>query len=156
MSGLDFQDMLAEFSYEDGGAPIAPRRLQLPTDHGAHPDSRAETWSIAAHLRGADGEDVGIQVALLRMRLAPPDAPHESAWELRAIHRAHVTLFDGSTNATGGEERIHRDVPGVAGHDAARREVWVDNWSILYGQGEELRTGSASRLPSARRSSRFR
>jgi predicted secreted hydrolase len=136
--GLDLQGMLAEFAYEDGEEPMGPWRLDLPMDHGAHPDSRAETWSIAAHLRRPSGADIGVQAALLRVRLAPPDAPpRASAWELREIHRTHLTLFDGSTNTAAGEERLHRDVPGVAGHDAARREVWLDNWSIRYGQGEE-------------------
>jgi predicted secreted hydrolase len=136
--GLALQGMLAELSYEGSDEPAGPWRLELPEDHGAHPNGRAETWAVAAHLRGPGGEDMGIQVALLRVRLMPPDAPpRDSAWGPRALYRAHVTLFDGLTNAAAGEERLHRDVPGVAGHDAALREVWLDNWSIQYGLGEE-------------------
>jgi predicted secreted hydrolase len=69
--------------------------------------------------------------------LVSPDAPErKSPWELRAIYRAHVTLLDGAEDAVEGEERFHRDVLGVAGHDAALREVWLDNWTLRYGKGD--------------------
>jgi predicted secreted hydrolase len=45
-------------------------------------------------------------------------------------------LFDGADSTVDGEERFHRDVPGVAGHDAALREVWLDHWTLRYGEGD--------------------
>jgi predicted secreted hydrolase len=117
--------------------PTGAWRLELPDDHGAHPDARTETWNISAHLRDGRGEDIGVQFALLRVGLVSPDAPERgSPWELRAFYRGHVTLLDAAQDAAVGEERFHRDLPGVAGHDAGRREVWLDNWTVLYGEGE--------------------
>lgn len=136
--GLDWAGMLAGFP-DEGFAPLTGAwRLELPGDHGGHPDARTETWTVSAQLQGEGGEDVGIQLALVRVGLVPPDAPpRESPWEPRAVHRGHVTLVDGERDAAVGEERFHRDVPGVAGTDAAGRRVWLDNWSIRYGEGAD-------------------
>jgi predicted secreted hydrolase len=134
--GFDLAGVLDELSEDSFERPMGAWRLGLPLDHGAHPNARTETWNISAQLRDDVGEDIGIQFALLRVGLVSPDAAERaSPWELRALHRAHVTLLDGAQDAAAGEERFHRDVPGVAGHDAARREVWLDNWTIQYGEG---------------------
>lgn len=135
--GFDWAEVLDEFSGEGFERPTGAWRLELPSDHGGHPNVRAETWNLSVHLRNDRGEDIGVQFALQRFGLVSPDAPdRESPWELRAIYRAHVTLLDGAEEAADGEERFHRDVPGVAGHDAALREVWLDNWTIRYGEGD--------------------
>jgi predicted secreted hydrolase len=135
--GFDWAALSDKFSDEGFDRPMGPWRLELPGDHGGHPNARAETWNLSVHLRDAQGEDIGVQFALQRFGLVSPDAPErESPWELRAIYRAHVTLLDGAEDAAVGEERFQRDVPGVAGHDAALREVWLDNWTIRYGKGD--------------------
>ena len=135
--GFQWAAVLDELSDEGFDRPTGAWQLELPGDHGAHPNVRAETWNLSVHLRDERGEDIGIQFALLRFGLVSPDAPErESPWELRAIYRAHVTLLDGADGAADGEERFHRDVPGVAGDDAALRQIWLDNWTIRYGEGD--------------------
>jgi predicted secreted hydrolase len=134
--GADWADLLDEVADEGFDRPTNAWRLGLPGDHGAHPDARTETWNIAVQLRDDLGEQIGAQFALLRVGRVPPDAPgRRSPWELRALYRGHVTLLD-EAHVAAGEERFHRDVPGVAGHDAARREVWLDNWTLRYGEGD--------------------
>jgi predicted secreted hydrolase len=135
-AGLDWAGVPDGLSDEEFAQSTGAWRLRLPADHGAHPDARTETWNLSVHLRDGRGEEIGIQFALLRVGLVPPDAPERgSPWELRGFYRGHVTLLDAAREAAG-EERFHRDVPGVAGHDAARRELWLDNWVIRYGEGE--------------------
>jgi predicted secreted hydrolase len=118
--------------------PRGAWELTLPKDHGAHPDARTESWTVSAHLRDTQGEAIGVQFALLRVGLVPHDAPERaSPWETRAIYRGHVTFVERAVGAAAGEERFQRDVPGIADHDAERREVWIDHWTIRYGTGEK-------------------
>jgi predicted secreted hydrolase len=142
-STVDWAATLAGLPDEGFERPSGAWRLDLPADHGAHPNTRTETWTISAHLRNDHGDDMGMQFVLFRVGLVPPNAPpFESAWTPRELYRGHVTLVGGTDERAGGEERFNRAVLGVAGHDAARRQVWLDNWSIDYGQGargDELR-----------------
>ena len=64
----------------------------------------------------------------------PTRREFESAWTPRELYRGHVTLVGGTEERAAGEERFNRAVLGLAGHDAARRQVWLDNWSIDYGR----------------------
>ena len=145
--GRDWLAVLDELSGEGFEQPTGTWRLELPSDHGVHPNVRTESWNISVHLRDDEGEDVGAQFALQRFGLVSSVAPaRESVWELRGIYRAHVVLFDGARNTVDGEERFHRDVPGVAGHDAALREVWLDHWTLRYGEGD---AGNQMRLKVA-------
>jgi predicted secreted hydrolase len=137
--------VLDEVSGSGFDQPTGAWRLALPADHGAHPEARTETWSVAAHLHTPGGEAIGVQFALLRVAVAPPDSEQASPWGLRAVYRGHVALLDAAKDRASGEERFHRAVPGVAGHDGSRREVWLDNWSLAYGEGprqDQLRLGA--------------
>ena len=110
-------------------------QLELPRDHGAHATARMETWNIAAHLSGADGERVGVQFALLRVGLRPPYAAEPGTpWELREVYRGHVALLTADRPV--GEERFSRAVPGTAGYNEELREIRLDDWSLRFGQGE--------------------
>jgi predicted secreted hydrolase len=83
-----------------------------------------------------------MQFALFRIGLVPPGAAQfESGWAPRELYRGHVTLVRGTEERASGEERFNRAVLGLAGHDATRRQTWLDNWSIDYGRarGNELR-----------------
>ena len=115
--------------------PSGPWQLALPSDHGAHPDARAETWMIAAHLVDAEGEMVGIGFSLSRFGLREAtQGQDENPWDLRSLYRAHVTLTRGGGHGAVGEERFSRGA-GTAGHDHDAREVWLDNWQLSYGEG---------------------
>ena len=134
---VDWAAVLDEYSADGFERPVGDWTLALPADHGAHDGAHAEFWNISANLHDEDGKEVGVQFALQRFGLVPPRAPErKSPWELRALYRAHVILLDGDEGANRGEERFHRDVPGVAGHDEALEEVWLDDWTLRYGEGE--------------------
>jgi len=132
-TGADWTGLLGEIPQDGFERPTG--RLVLPDDHGAHPAAFTETWTVSAHLRDDRGADIGVQFVLIRVGLMPPDADRASVWGPRAVYRAHVTLVDGTQATAVGEERLHRDVPGVAGHDAARRQVWLDDWTLTYSDG---------------------
>lgn len=132
-----FAEIAALSRPEEFERPEGPWRLSLPRDMGGHGDARAETWAIAAQLRGEDGAPVGLQVSLTRFGLrAPPAARLAGDWELRALHRGHVAVTGAGADGRLGEERFSRG-GGVAGHDAEARSVWLDQWRIDYGEGPQ-------------------
>lgn len=136
-NGIDWVAALETIPDEGFERPIESWRLNLPADHGAHPGTRTETWLLGAHLRSAAGESVGVQLALARVALVPPDAPtRESAWATREVYRGHVVLATEAQQRGAGEERFSRATLGLAGHDADAQRVWLDDWSLYYGEGE--------------------
>ena len=135
--GFDWVATLESIPDEGFQRPSGSWRLNLPLDHGAHPGMRTETWVLGAHLRTAEGESVGIQLALARVALVPPDAPkRESAWATREVYRGHMVLVTEAQRRGAGEERFSRAALGLAGHDADEQRVWLDDWSLRYGKGE--------------------
>jgi predicted secreted hydrolase len=133
---FDWQAALGRMSDEGFDRLAGPWNLELPADHGAHPQARTETWTFNAYL-GAPDETIGVHFILLRVSLTPPEEPQVSPWEMREAYRGHVTLLDEARGAAFGEERLHRGLSGVAGHDAEQQEVRLDRWSLHYGQGPE-------------------
>ena len=135
--GIDWVATLESIPNEGFERPPESWRLNLPTDHGAHPGTRTETWLLGTHLRSAEGESVGVQLALSRVALVSPNAPkRESAWATREVYRGHVVLVTGAQRRGAGEERFSRAALGLAGHDADEQRVWLDNWSLRYAEGE--------------------
>ncbi len=134
---VDWAAVLGDMPDQGFVRPSGPWRLDLPGDHGTHPGSRTESWLVTAHLRNDGGERIGVQLAVLRAALVAPDAPKRaSAWAARDVYRAHVTLVSEARGRAAGEERFSRAALGLAGHDAAQRRIWLEDWSIRYGEGE--------------------
>jgi predicted secreted hydrolase len=130
-------EILEDMPDEGLDRPSGPWRLDLPDDLGAHPKTRTETWVITAHLRSARGERIGIQLALLRVALVAPGAPERaSAWATRDVYRGHVIFVTEAQGNASGEERFSRAALGLAGHDAEQRRIWLEDWSIRYGEGK--------------------
>ncbi len=128
---------LTEISDEGFERPSAEWELRLPEDHGAHTNTRTENWHITAHLRNGRGEDLGFQFSLLRLGVAPPDAPPPtSIWDLRQLYLGYVTFLGSSRDRAHGEERFGRGIPELAGYDPDTRELRFDSWSVRFGTGE--------------------
>ena len=126
---------LLESSDGDGFAPLSGAwRLELPDEHGAHPETRMETWSFAANLRDASGRDHGMQLVVSRVGIVPHStaAGRRSPWALREFYRGHVVLVGPSDEASGSEERFRRGFPGIAGFDPAAGELRLDDWSAVF------------------------
>ncbi|MEW2914077.1 lipocalin-like domain-containing protein [Leisingera sp. JC11] len=115
--------------------------LDLPRDHGAHPEGRMETWQLTAFLRNERGEDIGFQFSVFRVGIVSPGAPPPSSvWEVRDIYLGNVTVNGMLQGGVDGDERISRGMPGVAGFDPDIHELRIDNWSLQFvedtGRGE--------------------
>ncbi len=109
--------------------------LSLPRDHGAHLEARAETWSVTAHLAASTGEQFDLSLSLARYGIIPPEEGAElSPWTVSAIYAGQFLVFEGSEGTGHTEHRFSRGA-GTAGHDPETREIWLDEWTIVYGEG---------------------
>lgn len=131
--------------------PSGPWDLTLPDDYGGHPSARAESWMIAAHLENEDGDPLGLTFFLSRFGIRAGDpAPGSSAWDIRALYGAQVTLAGAGEPTARAEQRLSRGA-GAAGHDREAREVWLDNWQLTYGNAQSadglMLTASVEGMP---------
>ncbi|MDF2231718.1 lipocalin-like domain-containing protein [Albimonas sp. CAU 1670] len=110
-------------------APQGPWVLSLPADHGGHDAARMESWAISAHLRDAQGRPAGVQVTLSRVGLRAEAGA--SPWTPSALHVAQAARTGPGAEAAG-EERLSRGSLGVAGHDGAAGEAWLDDWTLSW------------------------
>jgi predicted secreted hydrolase len=118
--------------------PSGQWTLALPHDHAPHPDARAEVWQLSAHLADGAGAPVGVQFSVLRVGIVAPNAPEAtSTWDTREIYRAHVAFLDSTRRRSIAEERFGRGMAGVAGFDAAIRELRLDHWALSFGDAEQ-------------------
>ncbi|MBT8424061.1 MAG: hypothetical protein KJO67_03730, partial [Silicimonas sp.] len=104
--------------------------LTLPGDHGAHPGARSESWSVVAHLTGADVAPVSLQFSLARLGLRADASANPL--QPTALFRGHVILTGPTVDLA--EERLSRGL-GAAGHDAALSQVWLDQWTLDHSGG---------------------
>ena len=96
-------------------APVVPRTLVFPRDHGAHPEFRTEWWYATGWL-DAGGESIGFQVTFFRSR-TDHDADNPSRFAPHQLLFAHAALARPSAGRLLHEQRAARV---VAGDDAVR------------------------------------
>ena len=108
----------------------APRRLEFPADHGAHPDFRSEWWYFTGNLTAADGRHFGFQLTFFRQALAPELPARRSAWATNQAWMAHFALTDTVGGRLHAAERFARGALGMAGAEAAPFRVWLDDWQV--------------------------
>jgi len=113
-------------------------RVELPADHGSHPDYRTEWWYVTGWLETDGGEPLGFQVTFFRTR---PDIPagNPSAFAPTQLIIAHGALSDTRLGRLRHAERIARASHGLAGADAGDTRVWLDGWR-LQRDGASYRT----------------
>jgi predicted secreted hydrolase len=99
--------------------------LRFPADHGAHPDYRIEWWYVTANLRGADGQEYGVQWTLFRSALAPSGGV---GWANPQIWMGHAGLTTAKRQFAA--ERLARGGIGQAGVAAAPFSAWIDDWQM--------------------------
>ena len=108
-----------------------PPGLELPRDHGAHPDTRTEWWYVTGLVDDADGRRYGFQVTFFRQGLAPGDPePGSSIFRARKIAAAHLAIADIETGEFHHAERLRRSGGGLAGWSTDDLEIWLDDWEI--------------------------
>ena len=131
--GADWLSAVADGAVDGFERLDGPWALDLPADHGAHPEARSEVWQLSAHLRDGDGQPVGVQFLLFRIGLTGPDAPAPASdWEARDLYRGHVVLVTPAGAATHAQERFGRGMAGLAGHDAQMGELRLDSWALAF------------------------
>ncbi|MEF3366241.1 lipocalin-like domain-containing protein [Methylocystis sp. 9N] len=100
--------------------------LVFPKDHGAHPDFRIEWWYLTANLKGADGEEYGVQWTLFRYALEPNAA--RIGWDDRNIWMGHAAATSMASHRFA--QKIARGGVGQAGVEAAPFRAFIDDWAF--------------------------
>lgn len=105
------------------------RQVELPRDHGAHPDHRTEWWYVTGWLETESGETLGFQVTFFRTK---PDlaSGNPSAFTPRQLIIGHAALSDPKHGKLWKDQRIARAVLGLAGTQTEETRVWLDRWSL--------------------------
>ncbi len=108
-----------------------PPEIDLPRDHGAHPEVQTEWWYLTANLEDADGHRYGVQVTFFRSGL-DPSAPAEDDSPLRARHAlaAHLAVVEVERGAFLHAERVRRADGGFAGFVTDDLRVWLGDWKL--------------------------
>lgn len=123
---------------------MEPRTWSFPRDHGAHREFQTEWWYWTGHLESA-GHRYGYEIVFFRRA---PDRPADlgtdfSGWKPAEFHPAHVALTDIDAGSFQHEQRIRRDIGGVAGADTADLRVWCGDWRAeRKGENIVVRVGS--------------
>lgn len=114
-------------------------RYAFPRDHASHPQFQTEWWYYTGHLHAGGGRRYGFELTFFRVgvRRGPPS---RSAWALKDVYFAHFAITDPSRRRFLVTERINRGALRMAGAEAARYRVWIDDWSAtLDGKTHRLR-----------------
>jgi len=122
--------------------PRPGRAFQFPRDHGAHPEFKTEWWYYSGHLQSAAGETFGYQLTFFRTALRRPDPQARSAWSLHTVYFAHLAVSDTARSTFQFRERAGRGALGLAGAQAGRLKVWIDDWQAeMAGEAHHLKAG---------------
>jgi predicted secreted hydrolase len=116
--------------------------LQFPRDEGSHPEFRTEWWYVTGWLDTPSGQPLGFQITFFRSR---PDLKDDnpSAFAPRQILVAHAALSDPAHGRLQHDQRIARAGLTLAGADAGRTRVWIDEWRL-----EQEHTTYRTRIPA--------
>ena len=125
LSGLAEADDAAAWQSAQRG-----REIELPRDHGQHPEMKIEWWYFTGQLDSAEGERrrFGYQLTFFRIG-ALREPTLKSAWALRDVWMAHFAVTDEAGQRHWQADRLNRAGPGLAGAAAEHLEVWNEDWS---------------------------
>lgn len=105
-----------------GDAPLA-----LPADHASKPGQFAESWLFAGLLRDDAGGPWGFQLVLQRVAVQAEPVSRDSAWAVRDIWRARLTIEPAGALAVA-DERLSRAALGLAGVTSYPAAAWIEDW----------------------------
>ena len=114
----------------EGWKPAVPGYgIQLPRDHGAHPETKIEWWYYTGNVATADGRRFGYQLTFFRLGVDPrPENP--SRWAVRDLYMAHFAVSDLSRSIHVSSDRLNRGGPGWAGAQVQGYRVWNEDWQV--------------------------
>lgn len=116
-------------------APVVPgRAIELPADHGAHPEFRTEWWYVTGWLSDPEGRERGFQLTFFRVRsgLGEEAAGRFSPAQLIL---AHAAIADPATGRLRHAERSARSSGALAGSAEGRLAVWLGDWRMEAADG---------------------
>lgn len=102
-------------------------QVELPRDHGAHPDYRTEWWYATGWLETASGETLGFQVTFFRTR-PELQVDNPSAFTARELIIAHAAISDPARGRLWKDQRLARAALGLAGAATEDTHAWLDDW----------------------------
>ncbi|OSP50330.1 carotenoid 1,2-hydratase [Aeromonas hydrophila] len=108
--------------------------INLPADHGAHPDYRSEWWYLTGNLKDQQGRGYGMQWTLFRQGI-DQEITSKNPWLTPQLWLAQFAITDVSKGSHQQDERTSRQGPGLAG--ASGGQYWLKEW-VLASQGESL------------------
>jgi len=118
----------------------APLTLDLPRDHGAHPDFRTEWWYVTGTVADGNGRSFGYQLTFFRQGLDPdPPVPGASALRARQVLAAHLAVVDVDRGTFHHAERVRRAAAGLAGFATDDLRVWLEDWEMERSQDGRIR-----------------
>src|SRR5215813_7604443 len=108
-------------------------KMRFPQDEGSHPEFRVEWWYVTGWLEGG-GKPLGFQVTFFRAR---PDVKQDnpSAFAPRQVMIAHAAISDPAHGSLVHAQRAARAGFELAGAEAGRTRVWIDEWSLRESGG---------------------
>ncbi|HOC43350.1 MAG TPA: lipocalin-like domain-containing protein [Thermoanaerobaculales bacterium] len=108
-----------------------PPAIELPRDHGAHPEVQTEWWYLTANLRDAAGHRYGVQLTFFRSGLdARPPAAGGSPLRARQAVAAHLAIADVERGAFRHAERVGRADGGFTGFSTGDLLAWLGDWQL--------------------------
>ncbi len=123
-----------------------PPEIDLPRDHGAHPEVQTEWWYLTANLTGTDGNRYGVQVTFFRSGLdASPPQPDSSPLRARQALAAHLAVVDVERGAFRHAERVRRADGGFAGFATDDLGVWLGDWQLERRADDTLVAAASDR-----------
>jgi predicted secreted hydrolase len=113
--------------------------IELPRDHGGHPETLTEWWYLTGTVHDAAGDEYGFQLTFFRRGIDPaPPAPGASALRARHVLASHLAVADIARNRLLHAERVRRADGWLAGVSETDLHVWLDRWELRRGPGDEL------------------
>lgn len=101
------------------------RALELPRDHGSHPDTRTEWWYLTGPLRGPEGELFGFQATWFRRAIVREVPAGRSALATRDVILFHGVLTDVAGQRSRFAEQASRAYAPWAHASPGRMDVGI-------------------------------
>lgn len=104
--------------------------IDLPADHGPHPDFQTEWWYFTGNLADEGGERWGYQFTIFRRALEPEAVERASDWAGNQVYLAHFAVTDVAAGEHTAWERFSRAGADLAGAEAEPLRVWLEDWQV--------------------------
>ncbi|MDA1315620.1 MAG: carotenoid 1,2-hydratase [Acidobacteria bacterium] len=105
-------------------------QYEFPRDHFSHSTFKTEWWYYTGNLQTAEGRRFGFELTFFRYAINEQGG--DSAWDIRDIYPAHLTLSDIDGGKFFKTDRLNRQGPGLAGADTEQARIWNGNWEVQW------------------------